>query len=69
MVAPIINGFLAWVVGYYPGSFETWKIIFLLVGALTIVTSVVVYFVLYATILSKLMSSGTDGTLQAKQPT
>ncbi|KAF9247583.1 hypothetical protein DTO013E5_4687 [Penicillium roqueforti] len=46
VVAPIINGFLAWVVGYYPGSFETWKIIFLLVGALTIVTSVVVYFVL-----------------------
>ncbi|CAI7621439.1 unnamed protein product [Penicillium pancosmium] len=46
VVAPIINGFVAWVVGYYNGPFETWKIIFLLVGALTVVTSVVVYFVL-----------------------
>ncbi|KAK4868614.1 hypothetical protein LT330_006816 [Penicillium expansum] len=46
VVAPIINGFVAWVVGYYKGPYERWKIIFLLVGALTIVTSVVVYFVL-----------------------
>ncbi|KAJ5546794.1 hypothetical protein N7494_004379 [Penicillium frequentans] len=46
VVAPIINGFVAWVVGYYNGPYEAWKIIFLLVGALTIVTSVVVYFVL-----------------------
>ncbi|KAJ5153150.1 uncharacterized protein N7482_009628 [Penicillium canariense] len=45
VVAPIINGFVAWAVGYYNGPFETWKIIFLVVGALTIVTSVVVYFV------------------------
>ncbi|KAJ6069880.1 hypothetical protein N7499_011767 [Penicillium canescens] len=41
VVAPIINGFVAWVVGYYNGPFETWKIIFLLDGALTVVTSVV----------------------------
>ena len=47
MVAPIINGFVAWVVGYYKGSYERWKIIFLLVGALTVVTPVLVYFVLY----------------------
>jgi hypothetical protein len=54
VVAPIINGFIAWVVGYYNGPFETWKIIFLLVGALTVVTSVVVYFVLYdATSINK----------------
>ncbi|KAJ5517690.1 hypothetical protein N7453_000112 [Penicillium expansum] len=46
VVAPIINGFVAWVVGYYKGPYERWKIIFLLVGALTIVTSVVVYLVL-----------------------
>lgn len=43
VVAPIINGFVAWVVGYYNGPFETWKIIFLLVGGVTVVWAGVVY--------------------------
>lgn len=50
VVAPIINGFIAWVVGYYHGPYATWKIIFLLIGAITICWSAVVYFFLYVTI-------------------
>ncbi|KAL4875887.1 major facilitator superfamily domain-containing protein [Aspergillus karnatakaensis] len=46
VIAPILNGFVAWVCGYYRGPFETWKIIFLLLGSLTIVWAVVVYFFL-----------------------
>lgn len=46
VIAPIINGFLAWVIGYYKGPFENWKIIFLLVGAFTALWAVVVYFFL-----------------------
>lgn len=46
VVAPIINGFLAWVVGYYTGPFATWKIIFLLVGAFTAVWAGVVFMFL-----------------------
>ncbi|CRG92567.1 putative transporter C460,05 [Talaromyces islandicus] len=46
VIAPILNGFVAWVVGYYPGSFPVWKIIFLLLGALTTVWSGIVYYFL-----------------------
>jgi MFS family permease len=46
VIAPILNGFVAWVVGYYPGSFPAWKIIFLLLGAITTVWSGVVYYFL-----------------------
>lgn len=46
VVAPIINGFVSWVVGYYNGPFATWKIIFLLIGSITILWAVVVYFFL-----------------------
>ncbi|KAJ5579940.1 uncharacterized protein N7459_005925 [Penicillium hispanicum] len=46
VVAPIINGFVAWVVGYYKGPFETWKIIFLLIGGITVVWALVVYLLL-----------------------
>lgn len=46
VVAPIINGFVAWVVSYYPGTFATWKIIFLFVGSFTTVWAGVVYLFL-----------------------
>lgn len=46
VIAPILNGFVAWVVGYYDGPYAPWKIIFLLVGTLTIAWSVVVFFFL-----------------------
>lgn len=46
VIAPIINGFVAWVVGYYNGSYAKWKIVFLLVGCVTIAWSAVVYFFL-----------------------
>lgn len=46
VIAPIINGFVAWVVGYYNGPFETWKIIFLLVGGITTLWAGVVYLFL-----------------------
>ncbi|KAJ5724999.1 uncharacterized protein N7483_006356 [Penicillium malachiteum] len=46
VVAPILNPFIAWVVGYYHGPFEAWKIIFLLIGRVTIVWALVVYIVL-----------------------
>lgn len=46
VVAPIVNGFVAWVVGYYKGPFATWKIIFLLLGSITIVWSGVVFWFL-----------------------
>ncbi len=43
VVAPIINGFLAWAVGYHKGNFATWKVIFLFCGALTTIWAVVIY--------------------------
>ncbi|KAJ5272921.1 hypothetical protein N7478_008046 [Penicillium angulare] len=46
VIAPILNGFIAWAVGYYTGSFKTWKIIFLLIGGVTILTALMVYLVL-----------------------
>ena len=46
VVAPIVNGFVAWVVGYYSGPYETWKIIFLLLGCFTIVWAGVVFLFL-----------------------
>ncbi|KAL3479623.1 allantoate permease [Aspergillus californicus] len=46
VIAPILNGFVAWVCGYHKGPFETWKIIFLLMGSITIVWAAVVYFCL-----------------------
>ncbi|KAL4784161.1 putative allantoate permease [Aspergillus varians] len=46
VIAPILNGFISWVCGYHKGPFETWKIIFLLLGAITIVWSAVVFFFL-----------------------
>lgn len=46
VIAPILNGFVAWVVSYYNGPYAKWKIIFLLVGCLTIAWSAVVYFFL-----------------------
>lgn len=46
VVAPIINGFVSWVVGYYNGPFAPWKIIFLLVGGVTTVWAGVVYLFL-----------------------
>lgn len=46
VIAPILNGFVAWVVGYHEGSYPEWKIIFLLVGCVTIAWSAVVFFFL-----------------------
>jgi MFS transporter, ACS family, allantoate permease len=46
VIAPILNGFIAWLVGYYNGSYAPWKIIFLTIGAFTILWSAVVYFFL-----------------------
>ncbi|KAH8881764.1 putative allantoate permease [Thozetella sp. PMI_491] len=46
VIAPILNGFIAWAVGYHKGSFATWKIIFILLGCVTILWSIVVYFFL-----------------------
>ncbi|KAI8307795.1 putative transporter [Colletotrichum sp. SAR11_59] len=46
VVAPIINGFVAWVIGYYNGSYAKWKIVFLLVGCVTIAWSAVIFFFL-----------------------
>ncbi|EMC99244.1 hypothetical protein BAUCODRAFT_65035 [Baudoinia panamericana UAMH 10762] len=46
VVAPILNGFMAWLVGYYKGPFEKWRIIFLTLGAFTILWAAVVYFFL-----------------------
>jgi ACS family allantoate permease-like MFS transporter len=59
VIAPILNGFVAWVVGYYPGAFPVWKIIFLLLGALTTVWSFVVYYFLYV-FPSHVLSNGTS---------
>ncbi|RDW65332.1 putative allantoate permease-2 [Coleophoma crateriformis] len=46
VIAPILNGLLAWAVGYHHGSYPAWKIIFLTLGAFTIVWSIVVFFFL-----------------------
>jgi MFS transporter, ACS family, allantoate permease len=44
--APICNGFIAWTISYYRGPFAPWKIIFLTLGAFTILWSAVVFFFL-----------------------
>lgn len=46
VVAPILNGFVSWILGYYNGSFATWKVIFLLIGSVTTIWAVVVYLFL-----------------------
>lgn len=46
VIAPILNGFIAWAVSYHHGSFPAWKIIFLTLGAFTIIWSGVVFFFL-----------------------
>ncbi|KAI9733636.1 MAG: hypothetical protein M1834_003238 [Cirrosporium novae-zelandiae] len=46
VIAPILNGLIAWAVGYHKGSFAAWKIIFLTLGAFTILWAFVVYFFL-----------------------
>ncbi|KAL6247602.1 hypothetical protein RBB50_005948 [Rhinocladiella similis] len=46
VIAPILNGFISWLVGYYKGPFEPWKIIFLVLGIFTLLWSFVVYFFL-----------------------
>ncbi|KAH7310819.1 major facilitator superfamily domain-containing protein [Stachybotrys elegans] len=46
VIAPIVNGFVAWVVSYYDGDYARWKIIFLLVGCITIAWAGFVFFFL-----------------------
>lgn len=46
VIAPILNGFIAWLIGYYRGPFPPWKIIFLAIGAFTALWSGVVYYFL-----------------------
>lgn len=46
VIAPILNGLVAWAVGYHEGDFPAWKIIFLALGAFTILWSLVVFFFL-----------------------
>lgn len=46
VIAPILNGFIAWLVGYYTGPFAPWKIIFLTIGVFTIMWAAIVYFFL-----------------------
>lgn len=46
VIAPILNGFIAWLVNYYHGPFEAWKIIFLVLGAFTTLWAFVVLFFL-----------------------
>ncbi|TVY22577.1 putative transporter [Lachnellula hyalina] len=46
VIAPILNGLIAWSVGYHHGHFPAWKIIFLTLGAFTILWSTVVFWFL-----------------------
>lgn len=46
VIAPILNGFISWLVGYYNGPFAPWKIIFLTLGVFTLLWSFVVFFFL-----------------------
>ncbi|KPI43434.1 putative transporter [Cyphellophora attinorum] len=46
VIAPICNGFIAWLISYYDGPFQPWKIIFLTLGSFTIIWAFVVYFYL-----------------------
>lgn len=57
VIAPILNGLVAWLVGYYHGPFAAWKIIFLTLGVFTLLWAVVVYMFL------------PDNPLQAKRLT
>lgn len=46
VIAPILNGLISWLVGYYHGPFARWKIIFLVLGVFTLLWSSVIYFFL-----------------------
>uniref|UniRef100_A0A093XJZ5 Putative transporter n=1 Tax=Talaromyces marneffei PM1 TaxID=1077442 RepID=A0A093XJZ5_TALMA len=46
VIAPILNGLIAWSVSYYHGPFEAWKIIFLVLGIFTVLWAFVVLFFL-----------------------
>lgn len=46
VIAPILNGFIAWLVSYHHGGYPGWKIIFLALGAFTIIWSVVTFLFL-----------------------
>lgn len=46
VIAPILNGFVAWLVSYHHGEFAAWKIIFLALGAFTIIWAFVVFWFL-----------------------
>lgn len=46
VIAPILNGLLAWACSYHHGKFAAWRIIFLTLGAFTIFWSAIVFFFL-----------------------
>ncbi|KAK6078444.1 allantoate permease [Seiridium cupressi] len=46
VIAPIINGFIAWLCGYHKGSFAAWKIIFLAIGAFSSLWALVTFLFL-----------------------
>lgn len=46
VIAPIVNGFVAWLVSYHDGHYPGWKIIFLSLGAFTILWSGVTFYFL-----------------------
>ncbi|KAK5702266.1 hypothetical protein LTR17_022447 [Elasticomyces elasticus] len=46
VIAPILNGFIAWLVSYHEGSFAGWKIIFLSLGVFTMLWSAVTFWFL-----------------------
>ncbi|KAI4602258.1 hypothetical protein KJ359_009497 [Pestalotiopsis sp. 9143b] len=46
VIAPILNGFIAWLCGYHKGSFAAWKIIFLAIGAFSSLWAVVTFMFL-----------------------
>jgi MFS family permease len=46
VIAPIINGFVAWLISYNKSSFPGWKIIFLAIGAFTILWAGVTFLFL-----------------------
>lgn len=47
VIAPILNGFIAWLCGYHQGSFPAWKIIFLAIGAFSSLWAGVTLLFLY----------------------
>ncbi|KAH9902346.1 putative allantoate permease [Xylariomycetidae sp. FL2044] len=46
VIAPILNGLVAWAAGHHQGSFAAWKIIFLSLGAFTSLWAVVTFLFL-----------------------